>query len=75
VREAERAADREDRVADLDHVALGEPGGNEIVVAEGHHGDVGRRIGPHPLRPQFAAVVEADDDVVEVRPVDDVNDS
>ena len=70
--EAEGAADGQHGVADLQRILLGEPGGLQIVGLDVEHRDVGVGVGPGPLGVDLAAVVESEQDVVEVSPIDDV---
>ena len=72
MRQPERAADRQDCVADLNGIPFGEPGGNQIGAGDRQNGNVGGRIGPHPQRPQFTTVVKTDDDVVEFGTMNDM---
>ena len=72
MRQAEGAADRQHGVADLQGVTTGEMGGFEIIPLDLHRRDVGHGVRPESDRPDFPAAVEADRDVVEFGPVDDV---
>ena len=69
MRQPERTADGEYRIANLDVVLLGEPGRGQVFTLHRQHGDVGGWISPQPLRPQFTAVIESDHDVVEFGPI------
>ena len=72
MRQPERAADRQDGVADLNGIPFGEAGGNEIGAGNRQNGNVGGRIGPHSQRPQLTTVVETNDNVVELGTMHDM---
>ena len=60
VAQAERAADRQHEIADVDRVAIADPRRHEIRRRDGHHGHVGSRVAPNFRRADLPAVGELD---------------